>query len=228
MAILRKIRGIYLIEKIVNDNSNKPKFYIGQSEDIFERLNQHCCNNEQRIDKEIHENGILNFRFQLLEVVPNIKDLKKCETKWINSYKEKYGENMMFNISQTSNTNPYNKVSREIKSKIKELFKEDLGQSIYAISDYFKIPWSEVVKIRKSLLKEKGYYYDRKSGKIVNKLTGEEPKNWCGALFTKSLADRISKEPDIDSIKYVSKTDLNLFLNAYKTGNYEYAPELMI
>ena len=120
---------------------------------------------------------------------------------------------MMFNISQTSNTNPDNKVSREIKSKIKELFKEDLGQSIYAISDYFKIPWSEVVKIRKSLLKEKGYYYDRKSGKIVNKLTGEEPKNWCGALFTKSLADRISKEPDIDSIKYVSKTDLNLFLN---------------
>lgn len=228
MAALHKIRGIYLIEKIVNDNCCEPLFYIGQSEDIFERLNQHCSNNKQRIDKEIRENGIENFRFQILEVVHNIKELKGCETKWINYYKEKYGENMMYNISETSNTNPYDKVSREIKSKIKELFKEDLGQSIYAISDYFKTPWSEVVKIRKPLLKEKGYSYDRKSGMIVDELTGEEAKNWRGAFFTKSLADRILNEKDCDSIKYVSKTDLNLFLNSYKNGDYEYAPELKI
>lgn len=38
----REIKGIYIIERVVELPDETRKYYIGQSIDIFNRFNQHC------------------------------------------------------------------------------------------------------------------------------------------------------------------------------------------
>lgn len=224
-------KGIYLIKRITeSSDNNERKYYVGQAIDIFNRLNQHCCDKVQYVDKEIQRLGVANFKFQILEEVSDKNDLDECESKWISHYKETYGENMMYNLSQTSNTNPYD-IGDGIKKTIKELFKQDIGQSIYAISDHFKICWEEVVKIRKPLAKKEGLTYDSKRKRVIVISTGAEPDNWRGAIWTKKMADKILGYIDEGFEKeelkrMISKADLDLFLEMYAKGNYAYAPEL--
>jgi group I intron endonuclease len=231
MNTKERIIGVYLIERINKSEPEKPHYYVGLSDNtdgIFERLRQHCCNNQQYIDKAIQKYGITNFSFRILERVSSSKQLKECETKWINFYKEKYGANQLYNISETSNTNP-TIISKEVRKKITSLFEDDLGRSIYAITEKFNIDWEEVREIRKKLLDKKGLKYDKNNKQIYDKKTKqivEIPDNWRGHRVTKTLSEKIisKKRCNIDD-KDIAKecnmntTDLRIFLNEYDEKN---------
>lgn len=225
-----RIKGIYLIKRINDIEGNEPHYYIGLSDNtagIFERLNQHCCNNDQYIDKAIQKYGVTNFSFRILEIVSS-KQMKECETKWINFYKKKYGTNQLYNISKTINVNP-TKPSKEVRKVIKQLFEKDLGRSIYAITDKYNIGWKEVCNIRKVLLKTKGLEYDNKNKQVVNTVSREVPENWRGCRITKELSDKIrsKKECNIDDKDIATEcnmsiTDLRIFLNEYNENPQQY------
>lgn len=187
------IKGIYLIERIVDFPNEVKKYYIGQALNIFDRLNQHCDNNSAGIDEAILRLGVDKFSFRTLEVVKYKKDLDKCESKWINHFRQEYGDEYMYNIAQTSNarTRRFN-ISQAIRKQIEDLFNEDLGRSIYAIAECFNVSFEDVISIRKPLLEEKGLIW--KKGKIIDRETGKEPENWRGYQFTKKLADRIDED----------------------------------
>jgi len=233
MAIFKKdIKGIYLIERLdVSNEKEEPTFYIGLAVDIFDRWKQHWNNKEQYIDKSIQEFGCVNFSFKILELVTKTDDLKYCETKWINFYKQKYGEKRMFNISETSNTNPH-QIDNDTKRVIKKLFEDQIGRSIYAISEKYQISFEDVIKIRKPLLKKHNLKYDSSVKNIVNKTTGNKPENWNGNKITKTLSERIislknqnKENREIANECNISITDLEIFLNDYNKDkdNYNFA-----
>lgn len=219
-----EIKGIYLIERI-EASYNEKKYYVGQANDIFNRLNQHCTQRNPGIDNAIAELGSDKFSFRILEIVKRTKDLNACETEWINKYKKLYGDEQMYNIAQT--TNVRTTINPQIKAKIKKLLEEDLGRSIYAIAEHFDMSYKDVIDIRKPLLKKHGLIW--KDGRIINKITGEEPNNWRGYQFTEVLANRVRTilgTPDYSEkdVRFVSQSDLEIFL---KSGdNYCYAPEI--
>ena len=162
------IKGIYLIKRKDPKDNEKPHYYIGQSVDIFKRWNQHCDESSQYIDKTIQEYGLTEFEFSIIEIISNESELNKREKYWINFYKKKVGESQLYNISETKNTNPH-LLSAETKTEIKKLFIDDIGQSIYAISEKYAIAWEEVMKIRKPLLTKQGLKYDSRLKNIVEK-----------------------------------------------------------
>lgn len=219
-----EIKGIYLIERIESD-SNEKKYYVGQAIDIFNRLNQHCTQKNPGIDNAIAELGSDKFSFRILEIVKRARDLDACETKWINRYKEQYGDELMYNIAQTKNARKT--INPQIRAKIKTLFEEDLGRSIYAIAEHFNIPYDDVIKIRKPLLSKNDLKWIK--GKIVDTKTGKEPNDWRGYQFTEELANRIKTILDTpgcskQDVRLVSQSDLDIFLN--QGDNYCYAPEI--
>ena len=228
MIIAKNIKGVYLIERVnIKDNKEEPIYYVGLATDIFDRWKQHCNGNNQYIDKSIQKNGCLNFVFRILEEVSKTDDLDNAETKWINIFKEKYGEKLMFNISKTTNINPH-KITANIKKEIKNLFEKEIGRSIYAISEKYNIKWKEVTDIRKPLLKKYDLKYDNKVKNIVDK-TGKTPANWKGNKITKSLSEKLlllkkrNKDyKDIANECNVSITDLRQFYIDYENMNYEY------
>lgn len=234
MNNLKPIKGIYLIERIVEDtDTDCHRFYIGQAVDIFNRLHQHCVNSDQYIDKTMQEVGLMHFIFRILEIAHNRKDLDKMEKKWIKFYADKYGEDSLYNISLTNNINPA-KLPREITGKIKELFNEEIGRSIYAIAEAFNIPWKTVVNIRKPMLKTHGLCYDTKSKKVVNINTREAPANWKGAQLTAGIV-RMLREADFDLYQLedsciASKTDIESYLIQSSNGSlpYDCAPPIKI
>jgi len=219
MPIIKDIKGIYMIQRI-NEEKEDTLYYIGQSVGIFNRWKQHCNGNEQNIDKAIQKIGCLNFAFTILEVVSKTANLNSCETKWINIYKEK-GENLMFNIKQTSNPNPY-LIDPTIKKEIKKLFEEEIERSIYAIAEKFEIGFNDVIKIRKPLLKKQGLKYDMRLKNIVD-ADGRHPDNWKGNRVTKNMAEKIielkAQNIDDDDIVYecnISIIDLKIFYKEYE------------
>lgn len=127
----KEIKGIYLIERIETVSDETKKYYVGQALDIFDRFNQHCTETHSGIDAAITKLGSDKFSFRILEIVKRAKDLNACETKWINIYKELYGDERIYNIAQTQNARKT--INSQIKAKIKTLFEEDLGRSIYII-----------------------------------------------------------------------------------------------
>jgi len=221
MSTLKDIKGVYLIERInIDNNKVEPLYYVGKSVGVFNRWKQHCNGNEQHIDKTIKEIGYSNFAFSILEVVSKTKDLDNCETKWINNYKAK-GECLMYNISQTNNVNPH-LIDAKTKEEIKKLFESEIGRSIYAIAEKYKISFNNVIEIRKPLLKKQGLKYDMRLKNIVN-TDGKHPENWKGNHITKNMYDKIlelrRQEIDNDDISYecnISTTDLKIFFNEYE------------
>ena len=226
------IKGIYLIERKDESLNNDPIYYVGQAIDIFERWKQHCDGSQQYIDISIQKYGYTKFVFSILEVVSKSTELNNCETKWINYYKTKYGENKMYNVSQTKNTNPY-KIDNKLKNEITQLFNDDIGRSIYAISEYYKIKWEDVRSIRKPLLEKHGLKYDNKIKNIVEKESGNTPKNWRGPRMTKSLSEKIfllknsdKEDKDIANECNISSVDLVKFYEEYSKGSYDFASEI--
>lgn len=229
MNIKKLIKGVYLIELILDKkNTDRPRYYVGMSEDIFERWKQHCSEEEQYIDKIIKEYGYTKFIFRILETVSKKSELKTCETKWINFYKKKVGEQLMYNISETKNLNP-NKLDKGIKDEIKQLFIRDIGRSIYAISEKYNIEWKEVMNIRKPILKQNGLRYDMKTKNIVDIQTKKIPNNWRGYRMTKTLSDKIlllkaegKDDKDIANECNISITDLMIFYKEYEKKESQY------
>lgn len=227
MTYWRDIKGIYLIERInIGESDIEPIYYVGQSVGVFNRWRQHCEGNEQRIDLEIKRFGPINFSFSILEVVSKTEDLNERETYWINEFKRK-GESSLFNVSQTNNRNQY-VLDSSIKNEIKSLFEEEIGRSIYAISEKYRVSFREVVKLRKPLLKGHGLKYDNRSKNIVDD-TGQFPDYWKGDRLTQTLAETIlkleSQGLDISDIAYecnISKADLSKFLGEYSENDQVY------
>ena len=222
----KEIKGIYLIERIGDESDEEKRYYVGQALDIFTRLNQHCSNKNPGVDDAIARLGEESFSFRILEKVKFAKDLNKCETKWINHYRNLYGDKQMYNIAQT--TNESKKLDSQIKAKIVELFKEDIGRSIYAIAEYFDIDYEDVINVRKPLLKKNGLKWIK--GKIIDEGTGMEAKNWRGYQFTQTIVDEIKtlmKEPNfsVEDIRFVSKSDLDKFLETME--EYQCAPSVV-
>jgi len=229
MQISRNIKGIYLIQRVnVQENKEEPLYYVGLAVDIFDRWKQHCNGNKQHIDKSIQKNGCLNFIFKILEEVTKEIDLKGCETKWINFYKENFSEKLMFNINETSNINPH-KIDTNIKTEIKKLFEEEIGRSIYAISEKYNLKWKDITSIRKPLLKRYGLTYDNVAKKIVD-ANGQTPDNWKGDRITKSLSEKIlslkkqnkKDDRDIANECNLSITDLKQFFVDYEINKNTY------
>ena len=231
MPILKDIKGIYLIQRInIEESKEEPISYVGQSVGIFDRWRQHCNGSGQSIDKFIQKLGCLNFAFSILEVVKKRDDLNACEVKWINKYKEKYGEKLMYNISQTSNSNPY-KIDNVIKEEIKKLFEKEVGRSIYAISEKYNIDWNEVCEIREPFLIKNDLKYNRDVKNIVDKY-GVKPSCWKGDRLTRSIIEKIlllktqdKDDNDIATDCNISITDLKQFYIDYNTqkDNYKFA-----
>lgn len=144
------VKGIYLIERIETSSNDKRKYYVGQSIDIFKRFNEHCSNPNPGIDEAISKLGPDKFCFKVLEIVKYAENLGARESKWIDDYKKMYGDEQMYNISQT--TNKTKKIDPQIKKSIENLFIEDIGRSIYAIAESFGIWYMDVIKIRKPLV----------------------------------------------------------------------------
>lgn len=230
MPVIKDIKGIYLIQRINTDKSKEePLYYIGQSVVIFNRWKQHCNGNEQSIDKAIQKIGCLNFAFTILEVVSNTADLNNCETKWINTYKEK-GEKLMFNISQTTNPNPH-LIDLNTKKEIKKLFEKKIGRSIYAIAEKYKVSYDDVIKIRKPFLEKHGLKYDKRIKNVVD-ADGQRPKDWKGNHVTKTMSKIIltlnGQNIDNKDIAYecnISTIDLKTFFNDYENlkDKYDFA-----
>lgn len=224
----KEIKGIYLIERIEDFPGETKKYYVGQALNIFCRLNQHCNNNSTGIDETILKLGVDKFSFRILEVVKYKRDLDKCETKWINHFKQVYGDNYMYNIAQTSNTRiKRSNISQTIKKQIKDLFNEDLGRSIYAIAECFNVSFEDVISIRKPLLEKRGLRW--KNGKMIDQNTGQESKDWRGYQFTQKLANKIDEDlkcpqKTAKDIRYVSSSDLKIYLET--RDSYEYAPPI--
>lgn len=230
MPILKDIKGIYLIQRInIDESKEEPIYYVGQSVGIFDRWRQHCNGSGQSIDKVIQKFGCINFVFSILEGVSKRDDLNACEVKWINKYKEKYGEKLMYNISQTSNSNPH-KIDTVIKEEIKKLFEKEVGRSIYAISEKYSIGWKDVCDIRKPFLKRNGLKYDSNVKNIVDR-DGVKPSYWEGDRLTKSIIAKILllktqdwDDNDIATDCNISITDLKQFYIDYETqkDNYKF------
>lgn len=223
----REIKGIYVIERVGDLPDEIRKYYVGQSIDIFNRFNQHCSELNPGIDEAIANLGVENFSFRILEKVKYVKMLNNRESKWIKDYREKYGDEQMYNIAQTEKVRK--QIDPQIKKKIKALFEEDIARSIYAIAECYNIPYKDVVTIRKPFLSKQGLVW--KDGKVVYKATGLKPENWRGGQITNNMADKIrkmSKDPNfsIKDIRFVSKSDLNIFLES--GDEYDYAQDLSI
>ena len=228
----REIKGIYLIERVCSLPENeKRKYYVGQSINIFDRLNQHCTEGKSGIDRSISELGADKFSFKILEKVEKAKDLDDCEKKWIEHYRKLHGDEQLYNISQTANARR-NGIDAETRENIKKLFIEDLGRSIYAIAEYFDISYKDVIKIRKPLLEKKGLIW--KKCKFITAKTGEDAENWRGGVLTQKqvkIVNEILAEPgktkkDIPS-SLISESDLNVYLEFKKSGKeYNCAPPI--
>lgn len=226
----KAIKGIYLIERIGQFPENEERrFYVGQAIDVFRRLNQHCTGKSPGIDNALSELGADKFSFRILEKVRRAKDLDACERKWIEHYRKQYGDGRMYNIAQTANAR--NGMDKEVRKKIKGLFTEDIGRSIYAIAEHFDVSYDDVIAIRKPLLKPKGLMW--KNRRIIDIQTGMAPEDWRGGVLTKKLADRVNKilaEPGMtekDITKFISKSDWLVYQESIKSGKeYKYAPPI--
>jgi predicted GIY-YIG superfamily endonuclease len=78
-----KIQGIYIIENNING-----KCYIGQSVDILFRWRSHTYKDVKQFPyplyKAFKKYGLIEFSFNILEVVEDKKDLTKREIYWFN------------------------------------------------------------------------------------------------------------------------------------------------
>ena len=137
--------GIYKITNLLSGET-----YIGQSTDIEQRFREHIYHSESYVDEKIHEIGVENFGFEVVELCEqNQLDLR--EDYYINFYKSNvpgYGYNIVrggqHNIGE-SNSNvkltekdvynireAYN--NHERKYDVYERFKHKVTSSYFFIS----------------------------------------------------------------------------------------------
>lgn len=228
------IKGIYLITRKVAQNDGEPLYYIGQAKNIFERFQEHCENGCQSgIDAAINKYGITSFSFEILEIVKRQADRDKREKAIIKEYIEKYRENMLYN-RQTGGKQGYKQINtdrqkddNDIRRKIREIFKQDMGYSVDLIAEHFHVDGLTVIKIRKPLLKQNGLKYDNSKKQVVYMETGEIPDNWRGGVLTKKQVALYNKNKNMEldelaNLMKISITDLKVFKEEYEGHEQEY------
>lgn len=110
--------GIYMITNLVNG-----KKYIGQSICIERRFREHCNNgkytDKSLIDTAIQKYGVSNFRFDILEVLPeNNEILDEKERLWIKYYNT-YENHDDYNLTDGGMSG--RKLSEETKNKLSKI-----------------------------------------------------------------------------------------------------------
>lgn len=91
-------RGIYKITNKVND-----KMYIGSSENIMKRWEQHIndlkggFHHSYKLQKDWDKYGYKDFTFEILEILSYNDDLLKHEQDWIDQY-DSYDDNIGYNV----------------------------------------------------------------------------------------------------------------------------------
>lgn len=124
---MKKIWGIYFIL-----NKKTGQLYIGQSNHIYRRFNQHCqpSSNKLYIDKDIKKYGKENFLFDIIEILPHNNNLLDSrEEYWIayyNTFKDPfhYNEKPGGKAARGKNHPMYNKHhSEDTRKKISKKLK---------------------------------------------------------------------------------------------------------
>lgn len=118
------VSGVYCISNILTG-----KVYVGASKHVGKRVLQHKENTRLHIQKEIHNQGIENFRFNLLEK-SSFENLSSLEKKWIEKLQP------ALNLRKSGGCPGYNKVNstetrEKISAKLKgRTFSEERKQNI--------------------------------------------------------------------------------------------------
>lgn len=207
------LKGIYLIRRTnLIENPDDPIYYIGQSIDIFVRLENHFTSpNGQEIDRAIAKNGIKNFECSILDTAESARDRNRLEREWIKTYSNKYGESKLYNRTEggkdanTKINEDREVIPRDIKNKIFDIFNECIDFPIYLIAEKFNLHFSDVINIRKPALKRHGMHYDMfKRGCVITK-TREVPKIWRAGQYTQHQIDLFLEFKDTLELETLSE-----------------------
>ncbi len=232
------LKGIYLIERINNINNNEPIYYIGQSNNLFTRLQYHFSNlNNQEIDKAINKYGIESFIFKILKIEDSQKQRDILEKYYINNYINKYGINKLYNRTDGGKENQHlinqerDIINKNIKNEIINILNKTIDYSIYLLAEKFNLNFQEIINIRKPLLKEHNLQYNYFKRCITYIDTKLPPEIWRAYIITKNQfniwsnnKDKLEKEQLADKMN-ISLTDLKIFEKNYSV-NYILADDL--
>jgi group I intron endonuclease len=118
------ITGIYQIRNKVNS-----KVYVGQAKDILWRFTRHKSDlkrkdhSNEHLQSAFNQYGIINFEFEILEEVQDIKLLVVREQYWLD-FKKAYDPNYGYNIAVCSaSSNRGKSLSEETRKKISTALK---------------------------------------------------------------------------------------------------------
>jgi group I intron endonuclease len=127
------MQGIYEIRNREND-----KIYIGSSNNITKRWEQHICNltykihHSYKLQQDWNKYGFDNFEFRIIELVKDKKDLLKIEQKWIDALDIEESYNVMSYTNYKGISVPIGfieaasyseSISQDIKNKLKNNIK---------------------------------------------------------------------------------------------------------
>lgn len=207
------LKGIYLIRRTnLTENPKDPIYYIGQSIDVFVRLENHFTSpNGQEIDRAIAKNGIKNFECSILDIAEAAKDRNRLEREWIKTYSNKYGENKLYNRTEGGKdanikiNEDREIIPREIKNKIFDIFNKCIDFPIYLIAEKFNLHFSDVINIRKPALKSHGMHYDMFKRRCVITKTREVPEIWRAGQYTQRQINLFLEFKDILELEALSE-----------------------
>lgn len=180
------ISGIY---KIVYDNN---KIYIGQSQNIKKRAQEHNYKNKQPCDKALKKHSAILEILQT-NILPEQLDL--IETYWINKF-EATNRDKGYNILREGNAskkkgieNPNSIFSQEQLNEIIDLLLNHTEYSYEDIAKKYKVSKSNIYKI------SKGYTYNQPNLKYPLRNNNHD------SIKKNSIKDYNLTEQDIISIK---------------------------
>jgi group I intron endonuclease len=173
-----KLSGIYMIKNVKNG-----KIYVGSSIDIKTRLrahknllkrNKHCNN---YLQNSFNKYGLINFKFEILEVVEDKNLLNKREQFYIDKLETIY-DIKGYNIRKEAKSNYGLKHSQETKIKIGKSAKKRFSKK--ENHNRYNVPVTRETrdKLSKSLTGKSNYWYGKghllKGSKNRNSKLSEE------------------------------------------------------
>ncbi len=223
---MKYVKGIYLIQRIKDIENGEPVYYIGQSNNIFKRLQSHLENAIQEIDNSIYVNGIENFIFQILELVEKQSDRDLKEQYYINKYIEKYSASKLYNRTTGSKDNfkllntERDKLDKSIEQEIKNIFEKQINYPIYLVAEQFNSNFEIIINIRKPIMAKQGIVYNYFKRQIIYKTTNEVVPNWNADRFTNKQLKLYNENKHLENeqlsiILNASMADLKTFRNKY-------------
>lgn len=182
MSKQTSFKGLYLIQRIINKDNGEPIFYIGQSNNLFKRLEAHCnYSGIQEIDLAIQKYGIESFSFTILKIENKQKQRDILEKQFISEFINKYGNDKIYDRSNGGkNKQQLINQDRTIINKndqieIINLLDKNIDYSIYLLAERFNLNYQLVINIRKPLLKKHNLHYNYFKKAIVDINTNEKP-----------------------------------------------------